>query len=91
MRTAVWPRVLPQPPRTPECVRRWRNYYDRDDPIAVRPKLEKDIAPNSRFVRPKTKRVDSDGLWVHPATLYLAQEGVAGKIAEALTAEQGCG
>jgi hypothetical protein len=89
MRTFVWPRIRPRPPRTPECVGRWLNFYDRDDPIAARPELEKDIEPNSSLVRPVTRRSDADGLWVHPAAAYLAQPGVAGPVAEALvTAER---
>ncbi|MFI6567415.1 hypothetical protein [Streptomyces sp. NPDC050534] len=84
MRASVWPKLRPRPPRTPECVGRWLNFYDRDDPIAARPKLEKDIAPNTRLVRPRTCRVDSDGPWVHPAEAYLVHAGVAGPVAEAL-------
>ncbi|MER5386443.1 hypothetical protein ABT040_40465 [Streptomyces sp. NPDC002688] len=86
MRTAVWPKLHPRPPRTPECVGRWRNFYDGDDPIAVRPKLEKDIKANTRLVQPKTKPVNSKGLWVHAATVYLAHAEVAGPVAEALVA-----
>ncbi|WP_324605861.1 MULTISPECIES: hypothetical protein [unclassified Streptomyces] len=86
MRTVVWPRLVPRPPCTPERVRAWLNFYDPDDPVAVRHRLEDDFGPNSAQVRPDSRRVDSVGLWVHPAVLYLAQPGVAGPIAETLRA-----
>jgi alpha/beta hydrolase fold len=84
MRTVVWPRLVPHPPRTPPQVRRWLNFWDRDDIICARSRIEDSVAPNSDQVRPKSDRVDSDGLWVHTATKYLAQPAVAGPIAEAL-------
>ncbi|MGH3865629.1 MAG: hypothetical protein ACRDQ4_05725 [Pseudonocardiaceae bacterium] len=84
LRTVVLPRLVPSPPSTPESVRNWLNFWDRDDIIAARPHLEADIAPNSLYVVPRTARVDSDGLWVHTATKYLTQTSVAGPIAEAL-------
>jgi hypothetical protein len=84
MRTVVLPRLVPQPPCTPEQVGEWLNFFDPDDPVAVRPRLEDDFGPNSAQVRPVSKRIDSVGLWVHPAVLYLAQPRVAGPIAEAL-------
>jgi len=86
MRTVVWPRLMPQPPRTPDRVGAWLNFFDHDDPVAVRHRLEDDFAPSSTRVVPVSRRVDSAGLWVHPAVLYLAQPGVAGPIAEALEA-----
>ncbi|MEU9169548.1 hypothetical protein AB0D34_17350 [Streptomyces sp. NPDC048420] len=86
MRTVVTPRLVPQPPRTPERVGEWLNFFDSDDPVAVRPWLENDFAPNGAQVRPDSRRVDSEGFWVHPAVLYLAQPGVAGPIAEVLHA-----
>ena len=84
MRTVVWPRLVPQPPSTPPGVGSWLNYWDRDDIIAVRPRLERDLRPNSAGVAPVSGRIDSDGLWVHSAGKYLAQARVAGRIAEAL-------
>jgi len=84
MRTVVWPRLVPRPPRTPEQVGAWLNFFDPDDPVAVRPRLEDDFGPNSARILPESRRVDSVGLWVHPAVLYLAQPGVAGPVAEAL-------
>jgi pimeloyl-ACP methyl ester carboxylesterase len=85
MRTVVWPKLRPQPPRTPESVGRWLNFWDRDDVVAARPHLEDDVLPNSSGIRVASSRVDSDGLWVHPATMYLATPGVAGPIAEVVT------
>ncbi|MEU1405167.1 hypothetical protein ABZ471_22900 [Streptomyces sp. NPDC005728] len=84
MRTVVRPRLVPQPPCTPDRVGAWLNFFDHDDPVAVRPRLEDDFGPNGTQVRPVSRRVDSVGFWVHPARLYLAQPGVAGPIAEAL-------
>jgi pimeloyl-ACP methyl ester carboxylesterase len=85
MRTAVWPRLVPQPPRVPEPVGRWLNFWDRDDVIAARPHIEADMLPNGSGIGVTSSRVDSDGLWVHPATKYLATPHVAGPIAEVLT------
>lgn len=84
MRTVVRPRVRPRPLTVPQCVHRWLNFWDRDDILAVRPLLESDFLPSTRGVLPGSRRVDSDGLWVHTATKYLAQPAVAGPVAEAL-------
>lgn len=84
MRTVVRPRLLPQPPRTPERVERWLNFWDKDDIIAVRPLLERDVLANTAGVLPRSSRIDSDGIWVHSAGKYLAQAAVAGPVAEAL-------
>ncbi|MFE1840688.1 alpha/beta fold hydrolase [Streptomyces sviceus] len=84
MRTVVHPRLRPQPPATPDCVGRWLNYWDRDDIIAPRPWLERDVLPNTGGCQPVSGRVDSDGIWVHTATKYLAQASVAGPVVEAL-------
>lgn len=89
MRTAVWPRLVPQPPYTPEKAGHWLNFWDRDDIIAARPHLEADVLPNSSGVKVTSSRVDSDGLWVHAAATYLATPGVGGPIAEALTSSSG--
>ncbi|WP_322974034.1 alpha/beta hydrolase [Actinacidiphila oryziradicis] len=77
MRTVVQPRLLPQPLRTPEPVRRWLNFWDRDDIIVARAELDRDVKPNSSMCRPVSRRVDSDGVWVHTATKYLAKADVA--------------
>jgi hypothetical protein len=82
MRTVVWPRLVPQPVRTPPGVRRWLNFWDRDDIIVARRHL--DIEANALGVRPDSSRLDSDGVWRHTATKYLAQPGVAAPYAEAL-------
>ncbi|MET9764519.1 alpha/beta hydrolase [Streptomyces sp. NPDC006372] len=84
MRTAVLPRTRPQPPSTPDVVGRWLNFWDRDDVIAARPVLEGFIRPNASQAGPVSDRVDSDGLWVHPAAKYLAHPAVAGPIVAAL-------
>lgn len=88
MRTVVRPRLVPQPPRTPDRVERWLNFWDKDDIIAVRPLLERDVLPNASGVIPHSSRIDSDGIWVHSAGKYLAQAAVAGPIAEALMAAE---
>jgi hypothetical protein len=84
MRAVVHPRLRPQPPATPDCVQRWLNYWDRDDIIAPRPWLERDVLPNTVGCLPVSDRVDSDGIWVHTATKYLAQASVAGPVVEAI-------
>ncbi|MER7519440.1 alpha/beta hydrolase [Streptomyces sp. NPDC126499] len=85
IRTAVQPRVRPHPLGTPGTVRRWLNFWDRDDLVAARPLLEGFVRPNADDVVPASRRVDSDGAWVHPAAKYLAQPAVAGPLVEALT------
>lgn len=84
MRTVVWPRLRPRPPTTPEVVRSWLNFWDRDDIIAAPPRRGTEIVANSRAVIPSSQRVDSDGMWVHTATKYLVQPAVAGPVIEAL-------
>jgi hypothetical protein len=84
MRTVVWPRLVPQPPSVPDGVSRWLNFWDRDDVIAVRPLMEDDLLANVAGVRVASSRIDSDGLWVHPAAKYLASPYVGGPVAEAL-------
>ncbi|MFE3768049.1 alpha/beta hydrolase [Streptomyces sp. NPDC059122] len=84
MRTAVQPHMRPQPLQAPHTVRRWLNFWDRDDIVVANPQLHKWVAPNSASVAPVSRRVDSDGAWVHPAAKYLAQSAVAGPVMEAL-------
>lgn len=84
IRTAVGPRVRPHL-GTPDNVGRWLNFWDRDDLVAARPRLEDFVKPNAAAVAPTSHRVDSDGAWVHPAAKYLAQPAVAGPLVEALT------
>ncbi|MET8946384.1 alpha/beta hydrolase [Streptomyces sp. NPDC004542] len=84
MRAVVRPRLQPQPPAVPGCVERWLNFWDRDDIVVPRPRLEDDVLPNARGCRPVTGRIDSDGLWTHTATKYLAQASVAGPVVEAV-------
>lgn len=86
MRAAVQPRMRPQPLRAPARVGGWLNFWDRDDFVTAAPRLERFVAPNTASVAPVSRRVDSDGAWVHPAQKYLAQPAVAGPIAEALEA-----
>lgn len=83
-RAIVWPHIQPRPPVTPAVVERWLNFWDRDDVIVSRRRLEKDIGPNSWGVQPVSARIDSDGAWVHTATKYLAKGDVAGPVMETL-------
>ncbi|MFJ7068449.1 alpha/beta hydrolase [Streptomyces sp. NPDC101115] len=85
IRGAVMPRVRPHPLGTPGAVGRWLNFWDRDDLVAARPRLEDFVRSNAAAVVPASRRVDSDGAWVHPAAKYLAQPAVAGPLVEALT------
>ncbi|MGX5211107.1 alpha/beta hydrolase [Streptomyces violaceus] len=86
MRTAVQPRMRPQPVRTPAVVSRWLNFWDRDDFVTGGTDLERCVDPSASLVAPMSTRVDSDGLYVHPAAKYLAQPAVAGPLVEALDA-----
>ncbi|MGW2643152.1 hypothetical protein [Streptomyces sp. NPDC001348] len=81
---AVLQRLVPQPPRTPSGVERWLNFWDRDDIVVGRPRLDRWMLPSFSGVAPTTSRVDSDGLWVHTATKYLRHPAVAGPLVEAL-------
>ncbi|WP_439382094.1 hypothetical protein [Amycolatopsis lexingtonensis] len=84
MSTVVWHRLTPRPPGTPACVARWLNYWDRDDIVVARPRLDRRFLPNELGVVPESTRVDSTGVWTHTATKYLAQPQVAIAIADAL-------
>lgn len=84
MRGVVWPRIVPQPPRTPPTVERWLNFWDRDDLIVSRHRLG-GVLPNAAGVLPVSRRIDSDGAVVHSAVKYLAEPAVAGPVMEALT------
>ncbi|MFD1145511.1 hypothetical protein [Saccharothrix hoggarensis] len=77
-------RVRPVPPTTPPTVERWLNFWDRDDIVVARPRLERLIVANVRGTLPESNRVDSDGLWVHSAIKYLVQPAVAGPVTEAV-------
>jgi pimeloyl-ACP methyl ester carboxylesterase len=81
---AVLQRVRPRPARTPEAVGRWLNFWDRDDIVVARPRVQQWMLPSFSGVAPVTDRVDSDGVWVHTATKYLRQPAVAGPIIEVL-------
>ncbi|MEU6556496.1 alpha/beta hydrolase [Streptomyces sp. NPDC046915] len=89
MRAVVRPRLLPQPPAVPGCVERWLNFWDGDDIVVPRPRLEDDVLPNAHGCLPVTDRIDSDGLWTHTATKYLAQASVAGPVMAAVRAAGG--
>ncbi|MYV51938.1 alpha/beta hydrolase [Streptomyces sp. SID3212] len=91
MRTAVLPKLRPRPAGVPGQVGRWLNFWDRDDFVAGGPRPEKLLRPNSRDVLPVSTRVDSDGVWVHPAVRYLAHPAVAGPVVEALEAATATG
>ncbi|MGV9455102.1 hypothetical protein [Streptomyces sp. NPDC003635] len=82
--TAVLHRIHPRPPRTPESIERWLNFWDRDDIVVCRPRIQNWMLPNRAGVLPLSDRVDSDGIWVHTATKYLRQTSVAGLVVEAL-------
>src|SRR5690606_25891981 len=47
---AVLQRIRPAPPRTPEVVTRWLNFWDRDDIVVARPRLRQWLLPNSSGV-----------------------------------------
>jgi hypothetical protein len=84
MRSVVWPRIIPRPPATPMSVARWLNFWDRDDVITARPILEEDFVSSAAGVKPQSACVDSDGIWVHTATKYLAHAEVAEPVIESI-------
>ncbi|MER5530175.1 alpha/beta hydrolase [Streptomyces sp. NPDC002677] len=84
LRTVVAQRVVPQPIRVPDSIASWVNIWDRDDLIVGRPLLERFVQPSSRSVLPSSRRVDSDGAWVHPVRKYLAHPGAAGPVMQTI-------
>jgi hypothetical protein len=84
MSTVVWQRLVPQPPRTPENLGRWLNFWDRDDVVVARPRLADRVLANAAGVVPVTTRIRSTGLWAHTATKYLTRPEVAAPVIEAL-------
>lgn len=84
MGALVLQRLAPRPPHTPGGVERWLNFWDRDDIVVARPRLERWMKPNASGVVPVTERADTNGLWTHTATKYLAHKIVAGPVAETL-------
>ncbi|WP_331724239.1 hypothetical protein OG416_35640 (plasmid) [Streptomyces longwoodensis] len=80
----VLQRLVPRPPRCPDQVGAWLNFWDRNDVIAGRPLLANWIAPSAAGVKAKTAPVESRGLWTHTATKYLEHPHVAGPVVEAL-------
>ncbi|MGW0854703.1 hypothetical protein [Streptomyces sp. NPDC002690] len=84
MGAVVLQRLMPRPPRTPPGVERWLNFWDRDDIVVARPRLERWMEANAAGVVPVTAPVDSHGLWTHTATKYLTHKNVAGPVAETL-------
>jgi hypothetical protein len=85
MRTVVLPRLRSQPPRCPESIAAWLNFWNKDDIFSGRSVLEKDILPNDRGVGPNSSRVPGQGLWTHTATKYLEQPAVADPAAGAIS------
>jgi pimeloyl-ACP methyl ester carboxylesterase len=86
LRAAVSPRIRPQPPATPDSVGDWLNFWDRDDIVAARPRLERVFAPNAAGVGPRTERIGLSGIWTHAVVRYLARPEVARPIARAASA-----
>ncbi|MCX5417283.1 hypothetical protein [Streptomyces sp. NBC_00059] len=84
MGALVLQRLAPRPPQTPAGVERWLNFWDRDDIVVARPRLERWMEANALGVVPVTARADTHGLWTHTATKYLAHKDVAGPVAETL-------
>ncbi|MYT79983.1 hypothetical protein YW3DRAFT_03772 [Streptomyces sp. MnatMP-M77] len=84
MGALVLQRLVPRPPRTPPGVESWLNFWDRDDIVVARPRVERWMEPNAAGVVPVTERADTNGLWTHTATKYLAHKAVAGPVAEIL-------
>ncbi|MEU9079621.1 hypothetical protein [Kitasatospora sp. NPDC048538] len=83
-RGLVWPRLVPQPPATPESVGAWADFWDGDDVVVPRRTLAKLVKPNTAGVLPVPHLLDSATLWSHGATTYLRRPEVARPVMEAL-------
>ncbi|NEE39284.1 hypothetical protein G3M53_79540, partial [Streptomyces sp. SID7982] len=46
MGALVLQRLVPRPPRTPPGVESWLNFWDRDDIVVARPRVERWMEPN---------------------------------------------
>ncbi|SDY37283.1 hypothetical protein SAMN05421504_105332 [Amycolatopsis xylanica] len=81
LRTVVYERTRPQPPRVPGNVRRWVNLADRDDLVAARPDLTA-LFPGADGVLESGYTVDN-GAKPHEATFYLTKAPVGAAVATA--------
>jgi hypothetical protein len=86
LRTIVYERLRPQPPRFPACVARWVNVADRDDFIAAAPDL------GGLFAAGKPAGAVFESGWTvengakpHLATFYLNSRQVAEPVSQLLT------
>ncbi|GAA1987150.1 hypothetical protein [Amycolatopsis minnesotensis] len=82
LRTVVYERTRPQPPRVPPAVRRWVNLADVDDLVAARPDLTAWF-PGADGVLHSERTVDN-GARPHDATSYLAKRETGAPIVAAL-------
>ncbi|QWF84377.1 hypothetical protein [Amycolatopsis sp. CA-230715] len=82
LRTVVYERTRPQPPRVPPAVRRWVNLADADDLVAARPDLTA-LFPGADGVLESGRTVDN-GAKPHDATFYLGKRETGSPIAATL-------
>ncbi|MFD8787028.1 alpha/beta fold hydrolase [Kitasatospora sp. NPDC059599] len=83
-RGVVWPRLVPQPPATPESVSAWTDFWDSDDIVVPRRTLANLVKPNTAGVLPVPHPLESATLWSHSASTYLRREEVARPVMKAL-------
>lgn len=86
LRSIVYERVKPQPPRYPSRVKRWVNVADRDDVVAAEP----DLTPMFGDGMPAGARFEGgytvdNGAEPHNARFYLGKEQVGRAVGEALS------
>ncbi|MEV2195356.1 alpha/beta fold hydrolase [Streptomyces phaeochromogenes] len=82
----VWPRLMPRPPATPDCVDRWLDFWDGDDVVVPRRRLADRVRPNERGVGPTPRQFESRMWWAHGATTYLGRAEVAEPVMRTLSA-----
>jgi hypothetical protein len=86
LRTVIYDRLLPHPPRVPSAVTRWDNLVDRDDLVAAHLDLQPYFPPApGHTVVPITPTPIDNGSKPHDATHYLTKPSTGRIVAEALT------
>ena len=82
LRSIVYERLRPQPPRVPDPVRRWVNIADRDDIVAAQPDLRRGFPGADGVLAPVT--LVDNGAKPHDATFYLTAAATGAAVASVL-------
>ncbi|MFE6924582.1 hypothetical protein ACFVAV_26400 [Nocardia sp. NPDC057663] len=83
LRSIIYPRLEPSPPRVPPTVTTWDNLADRDDIIATTLDLAPLFPPSDNGIQP-TRTVVDNGAEPHSALNYLTKEHAGKVVAAAL-------